>query len=301
MNANSRQPVPDRERWSREFASPAFEVWLERLSTQGYCQLLVALILKLERMAQAPLDGSRRVAILREAMTLIHDVADDLPRNPGPQKRVEGVAGPLSLAQRLGAATYENLKLTLEALDHGGGAVVGERDRGRLWVVGEMYAWLGHQIEIGADRGLAWPQHTWQELHDLFSYSTNRLGRAGPDSAALWGAVQPGTAAGAGDPETVYKRLLMIGLCAEQEAGALLAPSAAEPFSAWVRAAQLDDPAAYFGVLGTYLVEASSDTPPRLVPGALGPVSRARVLRLPPAFLAALAAAKAGRHPFAAG
>lgn len=294
---NCYQLTPASEAESRclEFASPTFERWLDRLCEQGFCQLLVSLILKLERLIQAPLDGPQRVLLLRELMTLIHDVADDLPTCAPLRPGARG-APPLSLAQRLICVTFRNLKRTLEDLDRGGG-VVGERDGGRFWVVAQMYDWLGRQIELGAGWGKTWPEHTWQELHDLSAYSSNRIGVGWP---AGEGVVEPG--AGIDrlfDPESTYKRLLMVGLCAEQDAGALLVAVHSELFAQWVKAAELQDPGSYFGVLGAYLVETSGDAPPRLVPGALGPVNMARVLRLPKGFLAALAAVKAGRHPFA--
>ena len=304
MNANRRHPAAAGERWSREFASPAFEAWLERLCTQGYCPILVALILKLERLARVPLGGPRRVEIMRALVIMIRDIADDLP-TPAVARRGAGgqAAAPLPLVQRLWALTFENLKRALHDLDRGGGGIDVEHDQGRAWVVGEMYVCLGRQIELGARRGQTWPRHTWQELHDLFSYSTNRIdgGRGEAHDAVSRGPVGSPRAAAAEDPQTMYKRLLMVGLCAEQGAHALLVPSAAGPFATWVQAAELHDPAGYSGVLGTYLVEASSDAPARLVPGALGPVNRAQVLRLPPGFLAALAAARAGPHPRGAG
>ncbi|WP_295435675.1 hypothetical protein [uncultured Thiodictyon sp.] len=299
MNA-SRHSAADSERWSREFASPAFEAWLGRLCTQGFCPILVALMLKLERLARTPLGGPRRVEMLRASMTMIRDIADDLPTPSAARPGAGGqAAAPLPLVQRLWALTFENLKRALHDLDRGVGGVVGEHDQGRAWVVGQMYVCLGRQIELGARWGQTWPPHTWQELHDLFSYSTNRMdmGRGGADEAVSRGPAGPWSAA-AEDPQTLYKRLLMVGLCAEQGAHALLVPTAQGSFSAWVQAAELHDPGGYSGVLGAYLVEASSDTPARLVPGALGPVSRAQVLRLPPGFLAALAAARAVLQPF---
>ncbi|AUB80943.1 hypothetical protein [Candidatus Thiodictyon syntrophicum] len=303
MNA-SRHPAVGSERRSREFASPAFEAWLGRLCTQGLCPILVGLILKLERLARVPLGGPRRVEILRAVMTMIRDIADDLPTPAAARRGAQGpAAAPLPLVQRLWALTFKNLKRALHDLDRGGGGL-GDHDQERAWVVGEMYLCLGRQIELGARWGQTWPRHTWQELHDLFSYSTNRMdmGRGGADEAVSRGPTgSQSVAAAAEDPQTMYKRLLMIGLCAEQGAHALLVPTAEGSFSTWVQVAELHDPVGYCGVLGTYLVEASSDAPARLVPGALGPVSRAKVLRLPPGFLAALAAARAGPHPRGAG
>ncbi len=126
------------------------------------------LILKLERLARAPLGGPRRVEILHAVMTMIRDIADDLPMPSAARPGAGGQAAPLSLVQRLGALAFKNLKRALHDLDRGGGGVVGEHDQGRAWVVGEMYVCLGRQIELGARWGQTWPPHTWQELHELF-------------------------------------------------------------------------------------------------------------------------------------
>ena len=149
---------------------------------------------------------------------------------------------------------------------------------------------LGRQIELGALWGKPWPAQTWQELHDLYAYCRGRLGsndRLNPE--------------GGFDLETVYKRLLLMGLIADQGAKVLLAPERAGQFAAWVEGTQLNDPGSYFGVLGTFIVESSRDAPPRRVPGALGAVNRAWVLAVSPDLLAALAAVKAerGRRDFA--
>lgn len=285
------QPDPEigTERSGREFAPGPFENWLERLSGLGLCQMLVVLILKLERLAVAPLDGSRRQAVMRRLAAVVRDVADDLPRGVPAQ----GAGGPapvqsLSLEQRLICLTYRNLKRTLESLDRSGGGGMDERDTARQWVLAELFACLGRQIEQGALWGRPWPPHTWQELHDLHAYCTGRVGGARKHRE------RRETALGL-DPGFAYKRLLLIGLIADQQARVLLAPEQAGRFAAWVEETELNDPGSYFGVLGTFLVECSRDTPPRRVPGALGPVTRAWVLEPPAELLAALAAIRLER------
>jgi hypothetical protein len=299
-------PESDSPRLRREFEPPAFDAWLERLSDQGLCQLLVSLVLKLERMMRAPLDGSQILAILRRLTVMIRDVADDLPKRPPPRPTARDPAAGLSLEQRLGCATYKNLKRSLELLDRSADGSH-DRDAARAWLVGEMFACLGRQIELGVILGNLWPAGTWQELHDLFFYFTNRMAEdpaSSESSTVIIPAGYPGSSGNSAskpslDAETAYKRLLLVGLCAQHQATELLAPDQAERLTGWARESKLADPGLYFGVLGTYLIEVTGDAPPRLVPGALGSVSSAWVLSLPTALLAALPSAPIGQRRIA--
>ncbi len=270
----------------REFDSPGFDAWLERLSGQGLCQMLVSLLLKLERLAQAAVEGPRALLILRQLAMVLRDVADDLPKGrlPPPDS-----AAPLSLEQHLCCVVFRNLKLTLERLDRSARGALVNPDAERAWLVGEMFDWLGRQIELGVLRGKTWPPHTWQELHDLFFYVSNRMSAAPPPLAQAAGTQS------FDDPQTAYKRLLILGLCAEQGGDTLLGPDQAERLADWARASTLADPGFYFGYLGTYIVEVSRDTPPRLLAGALGSANRAWVLRLPADLLAIIEASATKR------
>ena len=305
MPANARPPAvscaigdgyqfgPDANaRRCREFEPTAIDAWLARLSEHGRCQTLVSLVLKLERLAQVPLDGPRLLSILQRLTVMVRDVIDDLPRYPPLRSAPRHAAATLSFEQRLYLVTFKNLKRALEIFDRTRDGAI-DRDAARAWLVGEMFACLGRQIEYGARHDRSWPPGSWQELHDLFEYFVNRM-RASPDSLTHAGT-RPAATPGA-DPETAYKRLLLIGLCAAHQADDLLAPDYAERLAGWALATELLDPRPYFGVFGNYLVEAASDTPPRLVPGAVGRVGRAWVLGLPPALRDALAGARAGRR-----
>lgn len=278
-------PEIDSEPLRREFDSPAFEDWLERLIDRGLLQILIALVVKMERLVRAPVDAERRQEVMRRLVAVVRDVADDLPR----EARARGAGAPargqpLSLEQRLICLTFKNLKRTLEIMDRSAGGGIGHRDDARRWVLQELLICLGRQIELGALWGRHWPAQTWQELHDLYAYCRGRLGADD--------RLQP---EGGFDPEMTYKRLLLMGLIADQGAVTLLAPERAGQFAAWVEETELNDPGSYFGVLGTFIVESSRDTPPRRVSGALGAVNRAWVLAVPPDLLSALAAVKVER------
>jgi hypothetical protein len=287
---NCYQPDPEiaSARLRREFESPAFDEWLERLSDRGLFQILIALMLKMERLVRAPLDGTRRQTVMQRLVAVANDVADDLPRGTGRAGAGQGQGQdqPLSLEQRLICLTFKNLKRTLEVLDRSGGGGISQRDAARRWVLQELFACLGRQIELGALWGRPCPPQTWQELHDLYAYCRARLGSAGERQQSDGGF----------DPETAYKRLLLMGLIAGQGAKSLLAPERTGRFAAWVDETELNDPGSYFGVLGAFLVECSRDIPPHRVPGALGSVSRAWVLEAPAELVAELSAIRAERE-----
>jgi hypothetical protein len=254
----------------REFESPAFDEWLERLSGEGFCQLLVSLFLKLERMLKAPLDARRILDNLQRLTVLVRDVAEDLPP-PQPSS----AAAPMTLAQRLCSVTYRNLKRNLTLLDHS--AWEDDQDAARGWLVAEMFACLSHQIALGALRGPAWPARTWQELHDLFVYVDHRLAPLAdsPMRLAL---------------EVDYRRALIVGLLAQGQAHALLSPASAAQLTDWACASSLQDPRAYYGEIGVCLVQTTVDEPPCFVPRALGTVGPGWVLKVPQSLLAAFTA-----------
>jgi hypothetical protein len=279
------EPEADSEALRQEFDAPAFEDWLERLSDRAFLQILIALILKMKRLVRAPLVGARREVVMRRLVAVVRDVADELPREVRPRPAAASAQDrSLSLEQRLICLLFRNLKRTLEVLDRSGGGAISQRDDARLWVIQELFTCLGRQVELGALWSRPWPGQTWQELHDLYAYCRGRLSAAD--------RLHP---EGGFDPETAYKRLLLMGLIADQRATVLLAPERAGRFAAWVDETELSDPGSYFGVLGTYIVESSRDTPPRRVPGALGAVARAWVLAVPPDLLSALTAVKVER------
>lgn len=291
MNADGSEFALDALR-CREFSEPVFDAWLQRICGQCYCAVLVGVAGRLRRLLRVPLPSARRLAIMRVLVPLVEDLADDLPVEL-PQAHGKARAGTGTLVQRLTRLAFRNLKHTLESLDHAGAGLVGDHADGRIWLVARMFRSLGRQIELGAQRGVSWPPNTWQELHDLSAYSNNRLyaNRAAPEAPVRAdGAVEQPF-----DPQTAYKRLLLIGLCTVEDAGPLWLSIGADRFEAWVRASELRDATAFTGVIGACLVDQSGDQPPRRVPGALGEASGFRALVLPPDFLAALAAAKSGR------
>ena len=181
---------------------------------------------------------------------------------------------------------YSNLQRALNDLDRARGSAVRDRNWARLWLLEAMLHCLGRQLELGLGRGWPLPPGTWQRAHDLYAYFMGRVAEA-PRLEDLAQRPEVGL-----DVQTAYKRLLVLGVLGQQgPKRRLLDPGTGRPpevLADWARRSKLQDPSIYFGVLGTYLVDISRDEPPRLVPGALGLVGRAWVLRPDKELLAAL-------------
>jgi hypothetical protein len=279
-------PESDSEALRREFGPQPFDAWLARLTDCGLLQILVAVSLKLDRLACARLEGSRREAVLQRLAELVHDVVESLPREAVATGHPQSAEPRLTLEQLLICRLARNLKRLLEVLDRSGGGGIVQRDATRRWVVQELFYCLRRQIETAAMRGWSWPRQTWLELHDLHVYSRARVdGRAEPlDRERRF------------DADGLYKQLLLIGLIAEQGTSELLDPARRERFAEWVAEAQLKEPGAYIAELGVWLVECSRDLPPRRVPGPLGTVNRAWVFDLPPGLASEIDAIRTDRN-----
>jgi hypothetical protein len=276
----------------RELESTAFAGWLSRLSGHGIGFMLVGLILKLERMVNAPVKPAQRLLLIHWLMPIVRDVAEELPKLPEPPPAGTAKGEPLSLEQRLMCLTVRNLKLALEGLDGADGVQVAGRDAARLWVLQALMECLGRQVELGIRWNKRWPRQTWQELHDLYAYYLDRVRPAVNRAEA-------GAIGGEGfDMELAYKRLLVIGLLAELGPTGMMRDPASERVAEWARQSQLRDATSETGSRGSFTVEMSSDAPPRRSQGAADTVRRTMILRLPPEPTAALEAVLKGKPAF---
>ncbi len=289
QNCYEREPQSESTGTTRTFDPETFESWLADLSERGAPGMLVSLVLKLEQLRRGALDVRRRLDVNLRLLPVVKNLAEDLPK-PGPDQldlRVKESGPPtLTLEQRLWCQMFSNLQRALDDLDSARGSAVRDRDWARLWLLEALLHCLGRQLELGLGRGWPLPSGTWQRAHDLYAYFLARVAEI-PKFAdpAEW------TEAGL-DVQTAYKRLLVLGLLGQRgPERPLVDPETGRPPEVlvdWARRSKLQDPSLYFGVLGTYLVETSRDEPPRRVPGALGIVDRAWVLRPAKELLAAL-------------
>jgi hypothetical protein len=272
---------------AKVFEPPAFDAWLAYLAGRGAAGMLVNLVLKLEELGRVRLEVSRRLAVVLRLLPVVEDLADELPREPTGGPAPQGAdAPPLSLEQRLWCQSFVNLQRTLEDLDSARGAQVRDRDWARLWLLGALLHCLGRQLELSLGGREPLPPGTWQRAHDLYAYYSARVAAA-PRLGDLAGRTGWEL-----DIPTAYKRLLVLGVLGQYGPRELLLdPGTGHPpafVADWARRSKLQEPGVYFGVLGTLLVEISSDRPPHRVPGALGSVERAWVLRPPKELLAVL-------------
>ncbi|MGE5154302.1 MAG: hypothetical protein ACM3ST_09825 [Bdellovibrio bacteriovorus] len=293
------EPLLESPEMARPFESTVFDAWLGSLAELGAAEMLDALLLKLGELARVRLEVSRRLAVVMRLLPVVQDLADELPGEsagePGPQgahapsldpEQPPGAEQALGPEQRLWCQAFVNLQRTLEDLDSARGVQARDRDWARLWLLGAALRCLSRQVELELGGRGTPPPGTWQRAHDLHAYYSGRVAAA-PRLADL-----AGRAGGELDVPTAYKRLLVLGLLGQYgPRERRLDPETGHPLAAvmdWAQRSKLQDPAVYFGVLRTYLVEVSRDAPPHLVPGALGSVERAWVLRPPKELLAVL-------------
>lgn len=263
---------------ARAFEPQAFDPWLTSLAGRGAAGMLVNLVLKLQELGRVSLSVPCRLEVNLRLLPVVKDLADELPKPPFGRHGPQG-SEPLTLEQRLWCQVFSNLQRTLRDLDSAHGAEVHDRDWARLWLLEGLLHCLGRQLELSLGGRGSLPPGTWQSAHDLSAYYSGRVAEA-PRLRDL--AERTG---GEFDITTAYKRLLVLSLLDQQGPPDLLVDpetgQVPEVVGDWAQRSKLQEPSLYFGVLGTYLVEISRDEPPRRVPGALGSVERAWVLRVP--------------------
>jgi hypothetical protein len=169
----------------------------------------------------------------------------------------------------------DHLLLTLDRRRFQGGPA---DDEGRRWTIRQLFVYLGHQIEYGILWSHPWPQRTWQHLHDLFEYLMERRDLQLDTSG--WNI-------GRGfDPETAYKRLLLLSLCPRFAGTRRLDRDTAESLTRWASQTRLVEPAGRLGEYGLLVVETSRDCPPRFRAQPADDPWRGWALEPPPEFLA---------------
>jgi hypothetical protein len=205
-----------------------------------------------------------------QALSRLDDLASDpkvsaLSPSPTPAQR---------LLERM-CRNLDHLLLTLDRRRFRGGPT---DDADRRWTIRQLFVFLGHQIEYGILGGLPWPPRTWQRLHDLFEYLIERkdleLGTANWDTDSGF------------DPETAYKRLLLIGLCSPPAAARRLEGENADDLTCWAGKTRLVEPAGRLGEYGLLVVETSQDGPARFREQPADDPWRGWVLEPPAEFLA---------------
>lgn len=199
---------------------------------------------------------------------------DDLESDP----KVSALSPSPTPAQRLLERMCRNLDHLLLSLDRRRFRDGPADEADRHWTIRQLFRFLGHQVEYGIVGGLPWPPGTWQRLHDLFEYLIER------------GDLELGTdiwrRGGGFDPETAYKRLLLIGLCPQLGGARRLERQNAGDLMRWAGQTRLVEPAGRLGEYGLLVVETSQDAPPRFREQPANDPWRGWVLEPPAEFLA---------------
>jgi len=172
-----------------------------------------------------------------------------------PEPNVSGLTPFPNSAQRLIERMCRNLEHLLVDLDRRRFLTEPGRDADRHWTIRQLFAFLGLQIERAVLSAQPCPPRTWQCLHDLFEYLMERGGLV-----LGTGRADIGTGF---DPETAYKRLLIVGLCPSLQGMRRLDGPIANQIMRWAIESHLAEPVGRLGEYGLIAVEVSRDEPPR--------------------------------------
>ncbi len=137
--------------------------------------LLYKILDQLDREELAPRQRIRALKNLkRPLLEMVKALSrlDDLESNT----KVFPLAPSPTSAQRLLERMCRNLDHLLLTLDRPRLESGPRDDADRRWIIRQLFAYLGHQIEYGILAARPWPPRTWQRLHDLFEYLVERRG-----------------------------------------------------------------------------------------------------------------------------
>jgi hypothetical protein len=235
------------------------------------------LLERLDEGDQGPQQRVRALATLRRPILGMVKTLSRLDAK-GPGSKVSALAPYPTPAQRLIERMCRNLGHLLVALDHRRFLAEPGEGEDRRWTIRQLFAFLGLQIEWAILQAQPCPPHTWQRLHDLFEYLIERGGlELGTGSSDI----------GKGfDPETAYKRLLLLSLCPSLEGLRRLDGPVANQIMRWAIESHLAEPAGHLGEYGLIAVETSQDGPPRFREQSVNDPWRGWVLEPPAEFLA---------------
>jgi hypothetical protein len=257
---------------AEELDGEAVRLWLMEIRHLGVAQALPLFLTKLDYMSRVALGPAERIELLRLMKRPLLKLAAGLPK-PLLRDHSSGVtAGGVRLEQRLYCLTVKNLRQALADLDRSSTFDSAELDKGRRWLLRNLFRFLDRQIRFGLIFGQSVPPFTWQTLHDLYSYvSVRRL--------AMPRAIARRRGRGEDfDPGMEYRRLLLLGLAETLTDGRRFTPEFIEEVTAYANTCKLAEPEGFVGEFGVFRVDVSRDGPPIKVVGALTESFRGWVL-----------------------
>jgi len=243
-------------------------------------QALPLLLLELDRILHAQLGPEHRVALLECIKKPVLKAAAGLPKpashgREGAQRLPAG----MTLEQRLLLMMTRNLRHALYEIDRSQSSLLVEDDGDRVWVLLQVFRFLGRQVRYGIDWDRPWPKHTWQDLHDLFVYLVVR-GSVQVNSGFTVAAFDDEF-----DAEIEYKRLLLLGLADRLTDRRSRTADFFHLLKRWAVDTRLVEPERAIGQERVIKVEVIRDEPPRLREAKLAESFRGWVLRPADAFV----------------
>jgi len=247
--------------------------WLDALRELSISKALPQLIMRLEHLSRQDLDLKVRLDLMRVYKRPVLKAAAALP-NPNPRLPFGGFRSDqgLTAEQRLDILMRDNLKHLFQDLDRKRYMASAATEENRHWVLLNRFKFLRRQVRYALLARRDCPTHTWQDAHDLFVYLVIR------GNVQLNETMHVGVFDDDFDPETEYKRLLLMGhahACG-LPGDALLALLPRLPV--WARRSRLTDPGGHLGKFNLMQVEVSKDRPLRVNPSSLDEGFRGWVL-----------------------
>ena len=210
-----------------------------------------------------------------------------VPQADGPN--LATMVPPTTIAQRLFEHMCQSLDRLLIDIDQVGTGNVRAADAYRRWLVRHQFKFIGYQIDYAVIWGRPAPAGTWQRLHDLFGYLSER------------GDVEPHAAGQNRQPEgfepgILYKRLLLLSLATQLVASRRLNAELLGRLYTWAAQSSLIDPDGHEGKLRVFVVDTATDSPPHYQPTLLDDRFSGYLLQPPEAFIDLIGLAESARE-----
>lgn len=268
------------EPYSQPWTGPVSEDLGDPQTGQWARSQLPLLYRLLDQLDEEDLGPQQRIRALKILQGTLLETVQSLSRLDGLEAdlKVSALTPSPTPAQCLLERMCRNLDHLLLALDRRSFGAGPMDNVDRRWTIRQLIRFLGQQIEHGVLYARPLPPRTWLRLHDLFAYLIARGGLM-PGSG--------GSVLGAGfDPETFYKRLLLLGLCPRLLGARALEEDVSNQLMRWAIESRLEEPAGRLGEYGLIVVETSRDAPARFRAQPQNDPWRGWVLEPPAEFLA---------------
>jgi hypothetical protein len=268
--------------------------WLSALRALSISKAVPQLIMRLEYLSRKDLEPNVRLDLMRVYKRPVLKAAASLP-NPNPRLPFGGFDSDrgLTAKQRLDAVMGANFKRLFQDLDRKRYSSSAATEENRLWVLRNRFKFLRRQIRYALLARRACPAHTWQDAHDLIVYLVIR------GNVRLNEFAQVDVFDDTFDPETEYKRLLLMGHAQSCDLPGDALLTLLPHLPDWARRSRLTDPGGHLGEFNLLQVEVSKDRPLRLNRSSLDEGFRGWVLLPDQGYLAFVERQPRTHQPFA--